>query len=65
MVGGNTSKVESDDNKYLVCHKFIYSIPRKVEALFHKGVPVKLNNFTDETLGVSFQNSLQNFLTTF
>lgn len=46
-------------------NSFTASIPRKVEALFHKGVPVKLNNFTDETLGVSFQNSLQNFLTTF
>lgn len=46
-------------------NSFTASIPRKVEALFHKGVPVKLNNFTDETLGVSFQSSLQNFLTTF
>lgn len=35
-------------------NSFTASIPRKVEALFHKGVPVKLNNFTDETLDVSF-----------
>lgn len=36
-------------------NSFTASIPRKVKALFHKGVPVKLNNFTD----------VQNFLTTF
>lgn len=35
-------------------NSFTASISRKVEALFHKGVPVKLNNFTDETLDVSF-----------
>lgn len=46
-------------------NSFTTNIPKKIKTLFHKKIPIKLNNFTNKTLNISFQNSLQNFLTTF